>query len=120
MLILVPLSQYQIDYTSARGRPYSSFERLILTTLSESDKTLNDLEALFLIHRRLLVESLVTLTLAGWVAFTGTGLTLTTDGRIATAANRTPRVRLSTERSSQIVMEKLTGIFATNRVQFST
>lgn len=68
MIALLPVSRYRVRYQVASGRPYSFFERFILEAIRDGSSSLDDLEQTFRVHRRALIEGLVTLIQAGWVA----------------------------------------------------
>ena len=57
-----------MQYHVASGRPYSFFERFILEAVGEGRTSLEELERTFRVHRRVLIEGVVTLIQAGWVA----------------------------------------------------
>ncbi len=68
MIVLLPVSRYRVRYHVASGRPYSFFERLILEAITDGHSSLLALEAVFRVHRRALIEGIVTLIQAGWIA----------------------------------------------------
>lgn len=68
MIAFVPVSRYVVQYQVASGRPYSDFERLLLEAVKEGQSTLSALVNLFQVHRRVIIEGLVTLMQAGWIA----------------------------------------------------
>ena len=68
MIVLLPVSRYRVRYQVASGRPYSFFERFILEGVRDGYSSLETLERTFRVHRRVLIEGLVTLVQAGWVA----------------------------------------------------
>jgi hypothetical protein len=68
MIALLPVSRYRVRYEVASGRPYSFFERYILEAISDGNSSLDKLATLFRVHRRALIEGVVTLIQAGWVA----------------------------------------------------
>src|SRR4051794_4206098 len=68
VILLIPLSRFFVNYEVACGRPYSKLEALILRGVEQGVGSLDELHQTFCIHRRLLIEALVTLTQAGWLA----------------------------------------------------
>lgn len=68
MIVLLPVSRYRVQYQVASGRPYSFFERFILEAIGDKHSSLQALEKTFRVHRRVLIEAVVTLVQAGWVA----------------------------------------------------
>src|SRR5580692_6317095 len=68
MIVLLPVSRYRVRYQVASGRPYSFFERFILEGIRDGHSSIEALERTFHVHRRVLIEGLVTLVHAGWVA----------------------------------------------------
>ena len=68
MIVLLPVGVLRVPFQLASGRPYSYLEELILTSLSEEAKGLDQLCVLFAIHRRIVIEVLVTLMYSGWIA----------------------------------------------------
>ena len=73
MIVLLPVGVLRVPFQLASGRPYSYLEELVLTSLSEEAKSLDQLCALFAIHRRIVIEVLVTLMYSGWVALDPVG-----------------------------------------------
>jgi hypothetical protein len=65
----LPVSRYRVTYQAGAGRPYSPFDRLMLEAIADGHASLDVLEATFCLHRRVIIESIVTLMQAGWVAF---------------------------------------------------
>lgn len=68
MIALLPVSRYRVRYQVASGRPYSFFERFILEAVVDGCSSLDALETIFRVHRRALIEGIVTLVQAGWIA----------------------------------------------------
>lgn len=124
MIVLVPLSRFRIAYEVAAGRPFSQFERLILRAIKEGASELSELRATFQVHPRLLIEGLVTLTHAGWLAIGGPGhegFVLTAGGHEAAASDQPPSTIDVTARRASVVMERLSGaLIANNEVRFAS
>ena len=73
MIVLLPVGVLRVPFQLASGRPYSYLEELILTSLSEEAKGLDQLCVLFAIHRRIVIEVLVTLMYSEWIALDPVG-----------------------------------------------
>ena len=116
MIALVPVSRYRVRYEVVAGRPFSKFEVLVLTGIRDGATSLSSLQETFRIHPRLLIEALVTLTQAGWLAVSGeegSGFVLTAEGRAASAEASPTSTRVS-PRETYVVMERITGAVAPN------
>jgi hypothetical protein len=112
MILLIPLSRFRVAYETGCGRPYSKLESLILKAIDQGASTLDELQSTFGIHRRLLIEALVTLTQAGWLAVSsvpGKSFLITTDGRQALGAGDTPNSLLTLPKEAYVLRERLTG-----------
>jgi hypothetical protein len=116
MIVLIPVSRFRVAYELARGRPYSKLERRVLEAIASGGATLHTLTAAFHVHERLMVESVVTLVNAGWVAVTGgteATFVLTAEGNAALDAGRDPASVVVTQAKPQIVvLERITGQLA--------
>ena len=118
MILLIPLSRFRITYEAGCGRPYSQLESLILKAVENDVSTLDKLHDTFGIHRRLLIEALVTLTQAGWLAVSsdpGKSFVLTLEGRQAMASGDRPRSLLILPKEWHVLMERLTGALLSSR-----
>lgn len=124
MIVLVPVSRFRVTYEVAAGRPFSQFERMILTAIQQGTSTLGGLQEVFQVHTRLLIEGLVTLTQAGWIAFGGPGregFFLTSEGREAAGSDRSPSTIAVSSRRASVVMERLTGgLISNEEVRFAS
>lgn len=112
MILLVPLSRFEVPYDVGKGRPYSKLEALILRAIAEGAGTLDGLRATFAVHPRLLIEALVTLTQAGWLAVSnepGRSFVLTAEGRQALEAGGVPESLQTWSDETYVLMERLTG-----------
>src|SRR4051794_22964199 len=67
MLAFLPVSRFRVHYQVASGRPYSALERFLLEAVREGHATLDGLIGLFRVHRRTVIEGVVTLMQAGWL-----------------------------------------------------
>lgn len=117
MITLVPVSRFRVTYEVAAGRPFSQLERMILRAIREGTTELVDLQKTFEVHPRLLIEGLVTLTHAGWLAVGGTGregFVLTSEGNEAAGSDRAPSTTEVSSRRAFVVMERLTGALISN------
>jgi phosphatidylserine/phosphatidylglycerophosphate/cardiolipin synthase-like enzyme len=117
MIVFVPISRFRVSYDVAMGRPYSRLEALVLRAVADGAGTVDELENLFRVHRRLLVESLVTLTQAGWLALGASdekAFLLTSEGEEALQVSETPRSRVVDSRYTIVLMERITGACISN------
>src|SRR5207244_8549279 len=107
MIVLVPVSRYRIEFDVASGRPYSVLERLVLDAVREGMTSLASLHGIFQIPQRRLIEALVTLTQAGWLAVGGNdepGFMLTAEGHEALVSGQEPRSSLVLEGTSSFIV----------------
>lgn len=110
--VAVPVAVYTVTYEVRSGRPYSGFERMVLKAVVAGTTRLADLENTFAVQRRVLVEAIVTLVHAGWVALGGGpgDLLPTAAGASAIADDRTPAtVSIRRPPSARILMEQVHG-----------
>jgi hypothetical protein len=116
VIAFLPIARYRVEYQVASGRPFSSFERLLLRAVNDGHGTVDTLADMFAVHRRLIVEGLVTLMQAGWVSL-GTGesvFVLSASGVKACEGQDLPPTIALSERHLTIVVEKVTGQVARN------
>ncbi|MFF4260239.1 hypothetical protein ACFY1L_54820 [Streptomyces sp. NPDC001663] len=100
MIVLVPVSMFSVNFSVARGRPYSRLERRVLEEIAaqagvapHQGATLTSLCDTFRVHERLMVEAVVTLVGAGWVAVTSgreATFVLTDEGQQACSSGKDP------------------------------
>ncbi|MGW3075121.1 hypothetical protein [Kitasatospora sp. NPDC001132] len=100
MIVLVPVSMFSVNFNVARGRPYSRLERRVLEEIAvragvapHQGATLTSLCDTFRVHERLMVEAVVTLVGAGWVAVTSgreATFVLTDEGQQACSSGKDP------------------------------
>ncbi|HKM54650.1 MAG TPA: hypothetical protein VJY33_14665 [Isosphaeraceae bacterium] len=112
MILFVPLSRFQVSFERGSGRPYSSLEALMLRAIEQGAGTLDELRDSFEVHPRLLIEALVTLTQAGWLAVSsvsGKSFVLTPEGRKALLSGDKPSSLQSWPDDTYVLMERLTG-----------
>lgn len=113
MIVLLPVSRFRVPYDLARGKPYSRLEHMVLNAVADGGATLRSLADAFRIHDRLLVEAVVTLVNAGWVAVQGgpqASFVLTGAGHAAASGDREPvSVIVETARPGIVVMERHSG-----------
>lgn len=117
MKVLLPVSQFRITYEVASGRPYSRFEALILSAIRGGASSVADLRAVFAVHPRLLIDALVTLTQAGWLAIGGevTGtFVLTAEGEKAVSESARPSTLVVATRTARLILERISGGVASN------
>ncbi|MFB7559800.1 hypothetical protein [Streptomyces brevispora] len=100
MIVLVPVRMFSVNFSVARGRPYSRLERRVLEEIAaqagvapHQGATLTSLCDIFRVHERLMVEAVVTLVGAGWVAVTSgreATFVLTDEGQQACSSGKDP------------------------------
>jgi hypothetical protein len=118
MIAFLPVARYRVEYQVASGRPFSSFERLLLRAITEGNGTLDSLADLFRLHRRMVIEgivTLVTLMQAGWVCLghDGSSFVTTPAGRIAGQnSGELPGTIVVSNRWTNLLLEKVAGQFA--------
>ena len=113
MILLLPVSRFSVAYELAAGRPYSRLERRVLEAVAAGGASLDELASLFRVHERLLVECVVTLVGAGWVALVGGGATrfvLTREGSAAVESGEEPlSIRTRAARPQTVFLERVAG-----------
>lgn len=115
MIVLIPASRYVVSYDLATGRPYSHLEALTLEAVGEGRGSVDGISKAFRIHRRLAIESLLTLIHAGWVAVgsAGSGYVLTAEGEAALSSKALPPSHETLPNQTDwLVMERVTGAIA--------
>ncbi|MEU4386234.1 hypothetical protein [Promicromonospora sp. NPDC023805] len=116
MIVLLPVSRFRVPYDLARGKPYSRLEHMVLNTVADDGATLRSLAKAFRVHDRLLVQAVVTLVNAGWVAVQGgaqASFVLTGAGYEAVSGDREPvSVVVEAARPGIVVMERHSGQIA--------
>jgi hypothetical protein len=123
MIAFLPIARYRVDYQIASGRPFSSFERLLLKAVKEGHNSVPALAKIFCIHRRLIVEGLVTLMQAGWVSLGAeeAQFILSPSGAKASEGSDLPDTIAVSDRHLTIIVEKVSGQVArSNEVDFHT
>lgn len=112
MIVLIPISKFRVVYEVAEGQPYSHLERLVLKAVSSGVHSMDELRKTFEIHPRLLIESLVTLTHAGWIALgrsSNEQFVPTPEGRRAIAEGQVPDSIVISRRTAFVLLERITG-----------
>lgn len=121
MIVLVPLARFRVRYEVATGRPFSGFERLILAAVARGATRLEELGETFAVPARLLVEGLLTLTHAGWLAEGAEGFVLTSEGKVAADSGQSSSVVEVSSKVAYVVMERTTGaVVANSEVVFAS
>ena len=112
MNILIPVSIYTVKFQVVEGRPYSLFERSVLEALASGYNTLDPLVELLQVNRSIVIQALITLMQAGWVALTFAG----TAGYVVTAAGKEalkevgrlpPNRLMPPPRTTKVLMERI-------------
>ena len=123
MIVLVPVSMFTVPYQVARGRPYSRLERRVLEdiasregTATREGATLTSLCETFHVHERLMVEAVVTLVGAGWVAVASgreAAFVLTDEGQKACSTGKDPAsVTVESAAPCTLIFDRTTGQLA--------
>lgn len=108
--VAIPIALYDVRFETRRGRPFSGLERLILDAIVDDAGELHELEQMFGVHRRIVVETVVTLVQAGWVAVTSGGdLVPTSLGVEAAGLEGVPRTTVVDPTRRQVVMMDQVG-----------
>ncbi len=114
-ILFLPVSLYKVKFQIAAGRPFSQFERLVMKAIDNGKTTLGSLVDIFRVHRRMVVESLVTLMQAGWVSLGSNNdeFALTSAGVKACKQEKAlPPVLFTEDRTQIVVMERVAGQIA--------
>lgn len=111
MFAFVPVSLFKIKFHVGSGRPYSEFERLILEAIGSGITEVNSLVSTFQVHRRMIIEAIVTLMGAGWLNIdAGSGeFGLSVSGKTALTKKILPEGTLLVERTLYVLMEQVAG-----------
>ncbi len=110
MIVLLPVSRYRVTYQVGSGRPYSLFDRLMLEAIADGQASLDELETTFCLHRRVIIESIVTLMQAGWVAFekdTHRLVTTSFGGGVIARPTALPKNIIVSKRTDHLVGERV-------------
>ncbi|MBN2286671.1 MAG: hypothetical protein JXI43_09510 [Tissierellales bacterium] len=122
MIVLVPVTRFRIKYELAEGLPYSNLERLLLEAVNEDFTSLEGLVSNFKLHPRLIVQSLITLTQAGWLALGKSSeqqFVLTSAGRKALEKEDLPEWREIIPRMIYVLLDCVTGtVILEGQVQY--
>jgi len=111
MEMLIPLSRFEVNYEVGSGRPYSDLDRLVLQAVADGAGTVEQLSAIFKLPKRLLIEVIVTLARAGWVAVDVAegGFKATASGGEAAQTGTIPPFCVLRNAQAVVVMELFTG-----------
>ena len=116
---MIPVSRFRVPYDIAKGRPYSHLERAVLAEIAEGGSTLRSLGQALAVHERLLVESVVTLVTAGWVAVGGgqeVRFVLTSAGDVAVKSGKPPAsISVAPQKPQTILLDRICGQLARPR-----
>jgi hypothetical protein len=115
--VMIPVSMFRVPYWIARGRPYSRLEQRVLEDIATRDgTTLTSLTETLRVHERLLVESVVTLVGAGWIAVTSgreATFVLTDEGAKACTSGKDPAsVEVHAANPCTLVQDRTSGQLA--------
>lgn len=111
--VAIPLLKGKRRFFIAKGRPWSLIEHLFLAALVEHPHSVNELAAEANVPRRLVLEALIRLMRAGWVAVTqdtnGVTFNATSSGQSVVDDEELPQVSKSTSRWMNFLVDKITG-----------
>jgi phosphatidylserine/phosphatidylglycerophosphate/cardiolipin synthase-like enzyme len=111
--VAIPLLKGKRRFFIAKGRPWSLVEHVFLAALVQRPRAVNDLATEGNVPRRLVLEALIRLMRAGWVAVTqdakGVTFSSTATGQSVVDDEELPQVAKSTSRWMNFVVDKITG-----------
>lgn len=114
MNCLIPISLFFIAYKVGQGRPFSIFEQTVLNAINENITTIDKMYNTLFVHRRIILETLVTLTQSGMVILGGptdkdSEFILTSYGKSIISGDDEPTKFFPINRTCIIAMERVTG-----------
>jgi hypothetical protein len=113
VIALIPVSRFSVRYEVGAGRPYSKLEELMLQAIAlrATGITLDELRQTFRVHDRLIIESIVTLVRAGWVALAGSDcLVPTAEGAATAKRGDRPQGTVNRGARANLIMERVCGL----------
>lgn len=124
MIVLIPINRYKVTYSVAEGLPFSALDRLILNAVASGATNQENLVKMFELHPRLIIQSLISLTEAGWIALGSTEdheFVITPAGRhsLQSQEPQLPPTLTIKPRTSFVVVERTTGaVILENHIQY--
>lgn len=124
IIVLVPVSKFRVHYAVARGSPYSKLDQLVLEAVNQGLSTQQSLVETFRIHPRLIVQSLITLIEAGWIALglrADQQFVVTSAGRLSLTKGEDslPEATVVRQRTTYLLFDCVTGsVFLESSVQY--
>lgn len=117
MLVFLPISRFIVPYEVAKGRSYSAFEKLLMECLRDAPQSVDALHDTFLIHRRVIIEAIVTLMQAGWVTMDAKPgqFGLTAAGEFALNHSDLPPSIETKTKTASIILERVSGQVCSSR-----
>jgi len=118
MDVLIPIDRYRVDYEVGSGSPFSELDFIVLKAVAvESARDLDELTLKLYLPKRLLIESLVGLARAGWVAIGGTGasFTVTQQGLQTVERGVLPSPEVIDYRRGYVLVDRVEGRVCSNR-----
>mgnify|MGYP001799596306 CR=1 FL=1 len=118
MILLLPISRFKVQYQVGRGRSFSVFDKDILGFVNDGVDTLEELESILCVHPSVILQSLLNLTHAGWLAVgvgDGSRFNLTRSGKISAESKSKPRTAVYEERFQSLVLDGLTSQVSSTR-----
>ncbi len=112
MQLYLPCSRFKVQYILSIGAPYSRLDQLILRSVSDGVHTVEELSEIFKLNNSVLLQSLVTLIQAGWLALGDTPATqfsLTLQGIQAINTKQIPKSIIYRQETTEILLEHVSG-----------
>jgi hypothetical protein len=112
MHLFLPCSRFRVRYLLSIGTPYSKLDQLILRSVGEGVHTIEGLSDTFKLSSNVLVQSLVALIQAGWLALGDRSeyqFSLTNNGKKAIESKQIPRSVIYRQETAEILLELVTG-----------
>lgn len=112
MQLYLPCSRFRVRYILSIGTPYSKLDRLILRSVNNGVHTVEELSDVFKLNNSVLVQSLVTLIQAGWLALGDSSevqFSLTSQGTQAINTKQIPKSIIYRKETTEILLEHVSG-----------
>jgi phosphatidylserine/phosphatidylglycerophosphate/cardiolipin synthase-like enzyme len=117
-IILVPIDRYRVDYEVGTGTPFSRLDAIVLRAVAnEPANSVAQLRRQLFLPERMLIESIVALSRAGWISVGGSDqeFGVTPLGCAALQQEILPTPERVMTRHGSVLVEALTGQVATIR-----
>lgn len=117
--VAVPVLKGKRRFFIAKGRPWSLVEHVFLASLVVKPRTVDELASAANVPRRLVLEVLIRLMRAGWVALSqepnGVVFSASESGKAVAGDEELPQVSKTMSRWMNFVIDKLTGTIYRSR-----